>query len=233
MAGVRISDAGRRVNVILAMAVFVASHVAIARTGLKPWLVARLGERGYLVGYSLLSLALLGWVIVALLTAPRVALWSPPAWSWLFAGAVSALGFALIGIGAVAPNPLSVSFRSRGFDPAQPGVIGWTRHPLIWGLTLWAIAHLPGNGDWPAIVLFGGSALFGALGVRRVERRMRAREGDARWRTLTQARGHLDLNGIAGAALGLALWAALLVAHPALFGANPLLVIRAQLGLGP
>lgn len=34
----------------------------------------------------------------------------------------------------------------------------WTkiRHPMLYGFTLWALAHLLVNVDWPSIVLFGG-----------------------------------------------------------------------------
>jgi len=41
----------------LAIAVFLAAHVVPAATGLRGFLIARLGRRAYLVGYSLVSLA--------------------------------------------------------------------------------------------------------------------------------------------------------------------------------
>ncbi|MEO1595085.1 MAG: NnrU family protein [Pseudomonadota bacterium] len=218
-------------NVAIAMLVFVASHVVIARTGLKPWITARVGRRGYLFAYSLLSIVLLGWVIVALLAAPRVTLWSAPAWAWGFAAVISLLGFVLMGIGVLAPNPLSVGFRAAGFDPERPGVIGWVRHPLLLGLTLWAVAHVPANGDWPSLVIFGVGALFGLLGIFRVGQRKRHELGPASWASMTAARGHVDMRAVAGALAGTALWAIALLAHSALFGANPLAVLRAQLGL--
>ncbi|MEL6950310.1 MAG: NnrU family protein [Pseudomonadota bacterium] len=218
-------------NVAIAMLVFIASHVVIARTGLKPWLTKKIGPRGYLAAYSLLSLALLGWVIVALLAAPRAVLWAAPGWSWAFAAIASLLGFMLIGIGALSPNPLSVSFRDAGFDPERPGVVGWVRHPLLLGLTFWAIAHVPANGDWPSLALFGVSAAFGLRGMYRVGLRKRQQLGPARWTSMTAARGHVDTRAVAGALAGTALWAIALFAHGALFGANPLAVLRAQLGL--
>ena len=217
-------------EVLIAMGVFVLSHVAIARSGIKPALSARFGERAYLAAYSLLSLALLAWVVGAVLTAERVLLWSAPAWAHGFALAVSAAAFVLIGLGALVPNPLSVSFRKTGFDPARPGAVGWLRHPLIWGLTLWGLAHVPANGDWPSLVLFAGSAAFGLAGVFAVERRLKRRLGPDEWRRLSAGRGHLDRGALLGAAFGLALWLALLALHPVLFGADPLAVLTARLG---
>ncbi len=68
-------------EVAIAMAVFLLSHVAIARTRIRPVLIERLGRRGYLTVYSILSVALLAWVIVALIESPRVLLWPTPGWA--------------------------------------------------------------------------------------------------------------------------------------------------------
>lgn len=217
-------------GVLIAMGVFVLSHVVIARTSLKPALIARFGERVYLAGYSALSLALFGWVIASLLAAQRVLLWPTPGWAYPVAAAVSAAAFVLIGIGAVTPNPLSVSFCKSGFDPIRPGTIGWVRHPLIWGLTLWGLAHVPANGDWPSLVLFAGSAAFGAIGVFIVERRKKRRLGEEEWRRLTVGRGHFDRRSLFGAAGGFTLWIILLALHPMLFVGDPLAVLLAQFG---
>lgn len=213
-------------NVLLAMSAFLLSHVVIVRTGIKPALVDRYGKRTYLLFYSTLSLALLAWVIYALISAPRSVFWATPRWAYDFAFAVSAVAFVLIGIGAVAPNPLSAAFRKNGFDPDRPGAIGWVRHPLILGLALWGAAHVPGNGDWPSLVLFLGSAAFGALGVFTVNRRLERRAGRDEWQRLTRGRGHVDRNAIVGTVVGLALWVTFLLLHPSLFGADPLAVVR-------
>ena len=36
----------------------------------------------------------------------------------------------------------------------------WLRHPMLWGIVLWAGAHLLVNGDVASIVLFGGMAIW-------------------------------------------------------------------------
>lgn len=213
-------------DVALAMGIFVLSHVVVARSRLKPLLIERIGARGYVAAYSLLSVLLLAWVIVALLQSPRIWLWLPPVWGYPFSVIVSAVAFVLIGIGSFVRNPLSVAFRSEGFDPDRPGFVGWVRHPLIWGLGLWGLAHVPANGDWPSLLLFAGSAVFAVVGVPAVERRVRTRLGPDEWDRLTAGKGSLDGPAIAGAVLGLALWMMTLVLHPTLFGADPWSITR-------
>ena len=209
----------------IAMMAFVLSHVLISRTPLRAWLISRLGQALYLAAYSLLSLVMIGWVIGEVLSASRVLLWPTPLWSYGFAAIVMLMAFMLIGIGAVSPNPLSVGFRNQGFDPDRPGFIGWVRHPLIWGLTLWGVAHIPANGDWPTLLLFAGAALFGAVSVRLIERRHKRDLGCEVWAGLSAGRGHLDANSLIGAGAGLALWGLVLASHAALFGADPLAVL--------
>ncbi len=205
----------------LPLALFVASHVLIARSGLKPALISRLGERGYLAAYSALSAALMAWIVAALLAAPRVLLWTPPPGARIFAIAATFIAFALLGAGAASPNPWSVAFRRAGYNPARPGVVGFIRHPIIWGFGLWGLAHLPANGDWPSIALFGGAFAFALLGARSVEKRRRRALGDA-VATLAPGRGGLDRNAVIGGLIGISLWALTLAAHPYLFGVSPL-----------
>lgn len=205
-----------------AFAAFALSHVAIARSGAKAWAIRRFGRVGYLVGYSALSLALLAWLIDAVRRGDRIFLWQTPDWAYPFAVAVNAIAFALIGAGAAVRNPLSVSLRDGDVDPDRPTLIGLTRHPLLLGLGLWGVAHAPANGDWPSLLLFGGSALFAALGMIMLDRRVRRRLGDDAWRRLAAAKPGLDRDAALGVVAGLALFAALLAAHPYLFGVDPL-----------
>ncbi|MEM8796704.1 MAG: NnrU family protein [Pseudomonadota bacterium] len=212
-------------HVLFAMGVFVLSHILIARTAIKPMVIARFGERTYLSAYSILSIGLLGWVIVALIDAERIVLWPPPEWAYTSAVCATFVAFLLVGIGSLVPNPLSVALRKNGFNPENPGVIGWIRHPMIWGLTLWGLAHIPANGDFPSIVLFAGSALFGLIGTFTVEKRKKRQLGQEEWRRLTVGRGHIDRASVFAVALGVGLWVFFLILHPYLFGVDPLAVL--------
>ncbi|MEO0883522.1 MAG: NnrU family protein [Pseudomonadota bacterium] len=218
-------------DVLIAMIVFVVSHVVVSRSRIKPMAIEAFGERAFRTGYSLMSLLLLGWVVITMINADRIIFWATPGWSYPFAAIMTLIAFVLIGLGSFVPNPLSASFRKKGYDAAKPGIIGWIRHPLIWGLTLWGFAHIPANGDWPSLILFAGTAVFGVVGARGLSKRYETRLGADTWRELTPARGHIDGNAVIGTLFGLALWAIVLVGHGHLFGADPLSVLQAQFDL--
>jgi len=218
-------------DVLIAMAVFVVSHVVVSRSRIKPMAIEAFGEKAFRAGYSMMSIALLAWVIITMINAERYVFWYPPAWSYPFAAVATLIAFILIGLGSFVPNPLSASFRKKGYDPARPGIVGFIRHPLIWGLTLWGFAHIPANGDWPSLILFAGTALFGTIGARGLSRRYEVRLGTEAWQKLTPAQGHIDMNAVFGAAFGIVLWGVFLLGHAHLFGADPLSILQAQFGI--
>ena len=68
----------------LAALLFVVAHAVPPRTTLRARLTGALGARSYLVLYSLLSLLLLYWLLVAAGRAPYVPLWDPAGWqAWI------------------------------------------------------------------------------------------------------------------------------------------------------
>ncbi|MEM6707946.1 MAG: NnrU family protein [Pseudomonadota bacterium] len=207
---------------LLACLVFVGSHVLISRTALRPWLVRVLGLRSYLLAYSLLSVVLLGWVVYELLRAPRQVFWISPDWAAGFALFTSAVGFALLGLGAALPNARSISLRPvLAGQPTAP-VLRVVRHPLIYGFGLWGLAHVPANGEWPTLALFGGTVVFALIGARAVSRRMDAAAVEnAHGNGTNRSFGSLT---VLGAAAGLFLWGLALIAHPWVTGVDPLTV---------
>lgn len=219
----------------LALVVFIASHVVPAATGIKQAAIARIGRRAYLTLYSLLSLALLCWVISAALRAPYVALWPPSRLTHL--APLLAMGPALFLLisGLRRPNPLSISLDQGALDPADPGAVALTRHPVLWGFGLWSGAHAVANGDLVSLILFGGLTAFALRGARTLDKRARARLGVEGWvaaRAVSAGSRKARLARLstprtaAEAAAALLIYAALLWAHPALFGADPLALWR-------
>ncbi|MDF2233828.1 NnrU family protein [Albimonas sp. CAU 1670] len=210
----------------LAFAVFLAAHVLPAATGLRAAAVARVGRGRWVLGYSLLSIALLAWLISAALRAPYVELWAPSRPLALVALAVMPLACMLLAAGAARANPVSVSFRGGPVDAARPGVLALTRHPILWAFALWGGAHALANGDLVSVTLFGGFALFALVGMRGLERRARRRGETAGF---APARGPLGARLrraasprlAAEAALGLALYALLLALHGPALGVAP------------
>lgn len=219
----------------LSFAVFLLSHAVPARPAVRRRLTDLLGERGYLVGYSLVSIAVLAWLVVAAGRAPFVLLWSYAAWPAWVVNLAMPLACILLASAIAAPNPLSFGGSARGFDPAHPGIAGVSRHPLLLALALWAGAHAAANGALAHVLLFGSFAGFALLGMRIIDRRKRRQLGaqewgrlaantslwpfgallDGRWRPSAPPR-------LGPLATGLVLWLTLLGLHAPVIGVSPL-----------
>lgn len=218
----------------LAMALFMGSHRIPAALGVKAPMVRALGQRGYVVAFSLASTLLLLWVIWAAGRAPFVPLWDQsPASRWAVNIAMPVV-VALAALGTAAPNPFAFEGRRAGFDPDRPGVAGLTRQPLLWALLIWSGAHLWANGDLAHAILFGTFALFSALGMRIVEARRRRETGAAEWARLTAHTALVPfaallsgrwrpraLPSLPRLAMALLAWAALWHLHAPVIGVSP------------
>jgi uncharacterized membrane protein len=221
-------------ELILAPALFFVSHRIPAMIGVKAPLIAALGRRGYTVAFSLMSTALLVWVIMAAGRAPYVGLWDHAIWHRWTVNFLMPFALALIVFGTAAPNPFAFEGRADGFDPTKPGIAGLTRQPLLWGLALWSGGHLLANGDLAHGLLFGSFALFSLLGMGLVERRRARAIGAVEWQSLSH---HTCLFPFAALLSGrwrpfqgppfwrtilwLAVWIGLWLLHAPVFGVSP------------
>lgn len=213
----------------LAFVVFLGSHAIPMQPSVRGPLVRYLGRGGYLLGYSLLSLALLYALILAANAAPRVTLWGPALWQRWLVNLVMPVAIGLAVFGAGAPNPLGTGGRAAGFDPARPGIVGVTRHPLMWAFALWAAAHLVANGELAHVILFGVMLAFALAGVAAAEARARRLPDFARLAARSSVvPGVALLSGrwrpqgwpsVPRLALVLAIWLLLLALHPPVIGA--------------
>ncbi|NEY91415.1 NnrU family protein [Tabrizicola oligotrophica] len=179
------------IELALAMGLFMASHRLPAALGLKGRIVGALGERGYTAVFSILSLALLWWLIAAAGRAPFVPLWDQQGWQRWAVNIAMPAAIVLGTFGIAAPNPFAFEGRASGFDPERPGIAGLTRQPLLWALALWSGAHLLANGDLAHVLLFAPFFLMALLGMKVIESRRRRALGDDSWQRLTARTGLL------------------------------------------
>jgi uncharacterized membrane protein len=221
-------------TLILAAVAFVASHLGISSTALRPWLVGRLGRPRYLALYSIVSLACLAWLIWAYGNAPFLPLWpESEATRWL---AVAVMPVALIFVaGALRrDNPTLMTARPGSLVLDRGGIFAITRHPLMWGIGLTAIIHILATGDLSSLILFGAVGGLALVGTVLQDARKR-REDPALWSDLAAGTSNLPFSAIlagraklqpkrlAGAVVaGLAIYALLLASHEFLFGLSPL-----------
>lgn len=221
----------------LAFAIFLLAHAIPSQQRVRGVLVSVLGERSYQVLYSLVSVVLLAWLILAATRAPVIALWQQQAWQARLALVFASFGLWLTIAGAIVANPLSISL-IHGCDPAyRPAVLTLTRHPILWGLALWALAHALAHGDLVRLLMFGGLGLFALFGTILTDRRKQHRFGMVQWLDSTTGtsnvpgvalvlgltRPRLDAAlALAGVLAGVLTFGLLAGWHVMLFGADPL-----------
>jgi uncharacterized membrane protein len=222
------------------LAVFLVAHVIPALPAIRRSLQARLGAGGFLATYSVLSLFLFAWLIREALLAPYIPLWFAGPWGHWVAALLLPLALVLLGAGVLVPNPLSIAFVTRPFDPRSPGAVAITRHPILLGLGLWGVAHVPANGHLVGLLLFGTLGVFGFIGMAVTESRRRKVLGEDGWQVLAgptsmvpfgailrgRARWPTDRVTVVGALLGLlAAIFLLFYGHIWLFGRDPLALL--------
>ena len=102
-------------------------------------------------------------------------------------------------IGLTTPNPTAVG-GERLSDAARAtrGIVTITRHPFLWGTTLWSVAHLAANGDAASVILFGGILILSLGGMAAIDHKRALRLGDT-WEAFA---AHTSLMPFAAAAAG-------------------------------
>lgn len=210
---------------LLALAIFLAAHSIPASPGIRRRLVAATGERAYLLLYSLLSLGLLAWLISAAIRAPTVLLWPTGLGAYRLAVVLMVPASWLLVGGLGSPNPYSISLSRRPFDAERPGLVGWVRHPVLWGFAIWALVHAIANGDLVSLILFGGFLVFSLAGMKLIERRRKRQSCGEGALGSPLGRGWKVGQLLATFGGGTLFYVVLLHAHPFLFGPNPAAVV--------
>jgi uncharacterized membrane protein len=216
-----------------ATAVFLATHY-VSSTPLRSRLAALAGENAYLGGYVAVSLATLGWMIWAYAGAPYERLWVGDEFK-AWAVVLMPVSLVFIACGVLARNPSAVRQEGALREMDEPrGILRVTRHPLMWGIALWAAVHLVARGDRASLVFFGGLLLLALSGTVLIDARKNKGVGVdwQRFAALTsnvpfvaivqgRTRFRFDEIGWWRVAAGIALYFALMFLHPYLFGASP------------
>lgn len=169
---------------LLALSAFLLAHAIPPLPAIRGRLVQVLGRRAYLILYSALSLVLIAWLISAAIRAPHLPLWHPESWHAAIPVIIMPIALWLLIAGLAEASPLSVSIRATD-AAAEPGhVASITRHPVLWGFLLWAVAHIPPTGHVVALILFGGMSLLAVAGMFALDRRAKEQLGAERWATM-------------------------------------------------
>ena len=209
------------VNLIAASLAFVGTHFAMSHP-LRPAMVRMFGEKGFSAVYSLISLAIFGWMIWAFrqVRPYGMKLWSGyDEVSWTLASLLTLISLVLF-LGSLRGNPAfpGVEVHPEGAQPTPRGVFRVTRHPMMWGFALWALAHIMIAPTGRTLVLGLAIGFLALVGAHLQDRKKRALMGEG-W-TTWEAKTHFwprwrHLLG-AGAglwAISLVLWLTITWAH--------------------
>ncbi|MBR0654880.1 NnrU family protein [Plastoroseomonas arctica] len=214
---------------VLAGLLWVAVHVGIAGTGLRGVLVARIGENGFRIAFSLGSVVAIALLVSAWKASPAVALWTTPgALKWL-ALVLMLPAFILFAGSLATKNPTAMG----GEGAAPRGMIRITRHPMLWSFAIWAILHALVNGTQSGLVFFGAFAVTALAGMPSIDAKLAARNpaGFAALRAQTSilpggaiaaGRNHVvPTELVLPVAIGTVAWIAMLLAHRWVIGVSP------------
>ena len=204
-------------SLVLANLAFLGSHLAMSHP-LRRGMVGVLGQAGFLGIYSLVSAALLVWVVLAFRAAPAADLGGSGTAGWIVATVLTLPAMVLLA-GSFAGNPALPDPTGKLAIPAEPkGVFRATRHPMMWGIALWALAHMALWWSTRTLITAGTMGVLALLGAHLQDRKKRALLGDA-WAAWEQRThywprpGALLRVGWTWWTLGLALWLAATFAH--------------------
>jgi uncharacterized membrane protein len=221
---------------ILAAILWVGVHVGIAGTVVRARLAARLGEGGFRVAYSAVSVLAIYALVAAWNAADTTPLWTADAaLRWALAALMLPVIFLFVA-SVAGRNPTSVG--QEGALAAEPrGIFRITRHPMLWSFALWALVHILGNGDSAALVFFGAFLVTALVGMPSIDAKLAARRPEA-WPAFRQATSILPFGAILAGrqrleareigwivpGVSLVLWAALLHFHRHIFGVSAVLL---------
>jgi uncharacterized membrane protein len=224
---------------IAAAVVFLAIHLLIAGTTIRDGITGAIGERAYLGLFSLASLGVIVWLVMAYNAAqsgddpllydlgPRVRHLGIP---------VVAVAFLLGVQGLFMRNPTRVQVGGTAAvqSDAITGVLHITRHPFLWGVAIWSGFHLAANGDEASVIFFGTFFALSLAGTFSIDAKRKRKLGTA-WDAFASrtsnipfaaviaGRGQLHL----GESFGWRFWVtallflAILFAHARIFGVSP------------
>jgi uncharacterized membrane protein len=167
------------IGLLTAAVAFAGSHFVLAAPRTRANLVQRLGAQQFTALYSIVALVTIVVFVAAYGETLYVELWPTTPALRMVPVAVMPVAALLVLCGVSQRNPTLVnqSFDAAARDPA-PGILKVTRHPVMWGIGLWALSHMVANGDVAAQIFFGTFAFLALFGTMQIEAKRRARDPD-------------------------------------------------------
>jgi uncharacterized membrane protein len=167
-------------NLVAAAVAFVGTHFALSHP-LRAPLVRMIGAVGFQLVYSLVAFATLGWTVVAYrAVGPEPGLWDGSgSVIWVLTSLLTLIA-AVLFVGSLIGNPaLPQPGAAALADKPVRGVFHITRHPMMWGFALWAIAHALVSPTARSLVLTGAIGVLALVGSHLQDRKKQSLMGAA------------------------------------------------------
>jgi len=127
---------------------FFGAHMLPLVPVLRQGLVAQLGELPYKGLFSIVAIAGLALIVVGYGQMAVETLWFVPIWAW------------------TTNPPLMIVAAILMVAAYMPGnVRRLTRHPMLWAVVIWGVAHLLVTGHLAAVLLFGVFIAYAAVAM--------------------------------------------------------------------
>jgi len=201
------------------LAFVVGGHFALSHP-LRAPLVRVLGEKGFLGLYSVVNIALFVWIVMAFRAlGAGEELWNGKAQGpWIAASLLTVVAVVLL-VGSLRGNPALPDTGGEAVRQAEArGVFAVTRHPMMWAIAIWALAHVLIAPNARTLITASAMAVLALLGAHLQDRKKEALLGDdwraweartsfwPRWTALARV-------GPTAWGMGIALWLAFTWAH--------------------
>lgn len=169
---------GAIITLIAANIAFVGTHFAMSHP-LRAPMVKAFGAGGFQAAYIVVSFATLGWVYFAFIAAPPADLPGSGEAGWIIATLITWPAMILLA-GSLIGNPALPTPMAEAQARAQPkGVFLVTRHPMMWGIGLWAFSHIALLWSTRTMVTALAMGVLALVGARLQDAKKEALMGEA------------------------------------------------------
>jgi len=173
-------------SLIAANIAFVGTHFVMSHP-LRAPLVKALGAGGFQAAYIVVSFATLAWVYFAFKAAPPADLPGSGEIGWIIATLLTIPAMILLA-GSLIGNPALPTPMAEAQARAAPkGVFRVTRHPMMWGIGLWAASHMILFWSTRTMVTALAMGILALVGAKLQDAKKEALMGDAwgQWESKT------------------------------------------------
>ncbi len=216
---------------------FIASHLIISSSAVRPWLTKAVGEQPYRGIYSLIAFATIGPLVYEFARHKHA---GPLLWALRAVPSIRGLAWLLmlttliLFVGSIiTPNPGGMAAPAGGSEPR--GLLKITRHPSFVAFTLFGIAHMLMNGRAGDVIFFGMFPVLAIIGGMHQDRRKLRELGD-RYREFLAKTSFVPFAALIGGrvrwtaddmpwkaiGVGVVLAIVIVMLHPMIFGGHPL-----------